>query len=66
VVKIVPGLEAGAAAVLRMPKGARYSPLAGPVTNDTDVNVRDAGVDTFRSWATGMHACVTLQHLARA
>lgn len=39
VVKIVPGLEPGAAAVLRLPKGARYSPIAGPVAQDTDVNV---------------------------
>jgi hypothetical protein len=39
VVRIVPGLEPGAAAVLRLPKGARYSPLAGPVAADTDVNV---------------------------
>lgn len=39
VIKIVPGLEPGAAAVLRLPKGARYSPVAGPVATDTDVNV---------------------------
>lgn len=42
VVKIVPGLEPGAAAVLRLPKGARYSPIAGPVAQDTDVNVSEA------------------------
>lgn len=39
VVKIVPGLEPGAAAVLRLSKGARYSSVAGPVAADTDVNV---------------------------
>jgi len=42
VIKIVPGLEPGAAAVLRLPKGARYSPVAGPVATDTDVNVSAA------------------------
>jgi hypothetical protein len=39
VVRIVPGLDAGAAAVLRLPKGARYSGLAGPVAKDLDIDV---------------------------
>lgn len=39
VVKIVPGLAAGSSAVLRLPAGARYSPIAGPVVLDTDVQV---------------------------
>ncbi|KAF8063719.1 hypothetical protein HT031_003574 [Scenedesmus sp. PABB004] len=40
VVRIMPGLAAGAAAALRLPAGARYSAVAGPVANDTDVAVR--------------------------
>jgi hypothetical protein len=65
VVKIVPGLQAGAAAVLRLPKGARYSTLAGPATNDININVRAAGASF---WAAGgsvlvacMCVCSTLQ-----
>lgn len=46
VVRIMPGLAAGAAAVLRLPKGARYSTLAGPVANDTGVEV--FGLRPFR------------------
>jgi hypothetical protein len=39
VVKIVPGLAAGASAALRLPAGARYSSIAGPVSKDTDKQV---------------------------
>lgn len=48
VVKIVPGLEPGAAAVLRLPKGARYSPIAGPVAQDTDVNVSEVAASSLQ------------------
>lgn len=44
VVKIVPGLAAGAAAALLLPKGARYSPVAGPASQDVSVDVSGAGV----------------------
>jgi hypothetical protein len=40
VVKIVPGLAAGSSAKLRLPAGARYSSIAGPVSKDTDKQVR--------------------------
>ncbi|KAF6261957.1 hypothetical protein COO60DRAFT_1458856 [Scenedesmus sp. NREL 46B-D3] len=46
VVKIVPGLEAGASATLRLPAGARYSSIAGPVSKDTDKQVY--GLRSFR------------------
>eukprot|EP00775_Hariotina_reticulata_P009083 gene9083-9253_t len=46
VVKIVPGLAAGGAAVLRLPKGSQYSSVAGAVQADTDVKV--FGLRPFR------------------
>ncbi|WIA22673.1 hypothetical protein OEZ86_009641 [Tetradesmus obliquus] len=46
VVKIVPGLAAGASAALRLPAGARYSSIAGPVSKDTDKQVY--GLRAFR------------------
>jgi hypothetical protein len=39
VVKIVPGLAAGAAAALLLPKGARYSSVAGPASQGVSVDV---------------------------
>ncbi len=50
VVRLLPGLEAGTAAVLRLPRGARYSPVAGPVRNDTDVQVWPGGAASRCCW----------------
>eukprot|EP00882_Tetradesmus_deserticola_P016242 GHRQ01017334.1.p1 GENE.GHRQ01017334.1~~GHRQ01017334.1.p1 ORF type:complete len:152 (-),score=27.24 GHRQ01017334.1:12-467(-) len=44
VVKIVPGLATGASTTLRLPAGARYSSIAGPVSEDTDKQVRSTAV----------------------
>ena len=44
--QLTPALAPAAGAVLRLPKGARYSPLAGPADKDYDVEVY--GLRRFR------------------
>jgi hypothetical protein len=50
VLKIVPGLAAGASAALRLPTGARYSSIAGPVSKDTDKQVSCMLLMLPRGW----------------
>jgi hypothetical protein len=57
VVKIVPGLAAGAAAALVLPKGARYSPVAGPASQDVSVDVSGGKVVCH---PPGFVLCITL------
>ena len=46
VVRLAPPLPPGAAAALRLPKGTKYSALAGPLTRDIDVKI--FGLRRFR------------------
>lgn len=58
VVKIVPGLAAGASAVLRLPAGAKYSTVAGPIVLDTDVQVTSGVVPASFAGALGLDTAV--------